>query len=560
MIRFNFLLFLFLLFAHSFAQPAMSEKDRLSFDKLFFDGNKEKIIKNYEEAEKHFKAALAINQSSADVNFQLAFVLYSNKKRDEAINYAEKAVKLAPENVWYAKFLINCFKETSQVNEAIAQCERTFKLTKNIDFLNLKADLQLRKGDYTNAVKTYDQLEKYFGSNENYTLQKEKLYLILNKPAKAIKELEKFVASNPDNTTIKGMLADLYLNYKQQEKAIKLYSEILQVEPKNGYAAFSLADYYKSKDDLEKYYEMVKLGMASKVDPNAKLKMLSILIPSKVFGSDHLKKCDALVDVFLETNANNPEPYLFKGDLFLQQSDFENARIWYIKATEVNPSELVAWDQIIVCDQQLSKFDWMKEDCKKMMELFPQYPAPYIYFGVACKRLGKIEEALNPSRLGITFATDEESLISLLLNLGDVAFHSNQFELSDSAFEAVLAMSPDNSLALNNYAYFLSLRNKDLDKAENLSKRSLVFDPTNAASLDTYGWILFMKGDYEQAKVQIEKSLKSFENSAEVLEHYGDVLFKLGQKEAALVQWKKAASLGGNSPALTRKIETGIIP
>jgi tetratricopeptide (TPR) repeat protein len=220
----------------------------------------------------------------------------------------------------------------------------------------------------------------------------------------------------------------------------------------------------------------------------------------------------------------------------------------------------VAWDQIIVCDQQLSKFDWMKEDCKKMMELFPQYPAPYIYFGVACKRLGKIEEALNPSRLGITFATDEESLISLLLNLGDVAFHSNQFELSDSAFEAVLAMSPDNSLALNNYAYFLSLRNKDLDKAENLSKRSLVFDPTNAASLDTYGWILFMKGDYEQAKVQIEKSLKSFENSAEVLEHYGDVLFKLGQKEAALVQWKKAASLGGNSPALTRKIETGIIP
>ena len=339
-----------------------------------------------------------------------------------------------------------------------------------------------------------------------------------------------------------------------------MYSEILRVEPNNGYAAFSLADYYKSKEDLEKYYEKVKLGMASKVDPNAKLKMLSILIPSKVFGSDHLKKCDTLVDVFLETNANNPEPYLFKGDLFLQQSDFENAREWYVKATEVNPSELVAWDQIIVCDQQLSKFDWMKEDCKKMMELFPQYPAPYIYYGVACKRLGKIEEALNPSRLGITFATDEESLISLLLNLSDVAFHSNLYELSDSAFEAVLAMSPDNSLALNNYAYFLSLRNKDLDKAENLSKRSLVFDPTNAASLDTYGWILFMKGDYEQAKVQIEKSLKSFENSAEVIEHYGDILFKLGQKEAALIQWKKAGSLGGNSPVLNKKIDTGIIP
>jgi tetratricopeptide (TPR) repeat protein len=560
MIRLFFLLSFSIFFQQNFAQTALSEKDRLAFDRHFFDGNKEKMIKNFEEAEKHFRAALAINQNSSDVNFQLAFVLFSNKKRDEAINFAEKAVKLAPLNEWYAKFLINSYIEIGSYNDAIAQCESSFKILKQIDFLKLKADLQLRKGDYANAIKTYDHLEKNFGSSENYTLQKEKLYLILNKPDKAIKELEKFSAKQPENMTIKGMLADLYLNYRQQDRAIKLYQEILQIEPKNGYAAFSLADYYKSQRDLQKYYEMVRLGMASNIEPNSKLKMLSILIPSKDFGSDHLKKCDELVDIFLENNSNTPEPYLFKGDLFLQKGEFEEARGWYLKATEINPSELVAWDQIIVCDQQLGKFDWMKEDCKKMLEIFPQYPAPYIYFGIACKNLGNIKEALTVSRLGVTFASDEESLISLLMNLGEVAFRSNEFELSDSAFEAVLAISPDNSLALNNYAYFLSLRNKDLEKAENLSKRSLVFDPSNAASLDTYGWILFMKGNYEEAKIQIEKSLKSYENSAEVLEHYGDVLYKLGQKESAIIQWKKAATLGGNSPDLIKKIATGILP
>ena len=120
-------------------------------------------------------------------------------------------------------------------------------------------------------------------------------------------------------------------------------------------------------------------------------------------------------------------------------------------------------------------------------------------------------------------------------------------------------MSPDNALSLKNYAYFLSLRGKDLEKAENLSKRSLIFDPKNAASLDTYGWILYMKGDYTNAKIQIEKSLEGNSESAEVVEHYGDVLFKLGDKQNAVLQWKKAQTLGGNSDALKKKIQSNTL-
>ncbi len=559
MLRIFTLLFVFA-FDVAFAQNVLSEKERLEFDIKFFAGHREKMVKNYNEAEREFKLALSINPKSAEVCYQLASTLHVNKKRDEALDYAIRAVKLASENEWYQRFLISSYREIGRLEDAIKQCDLAFKATQSIYFLNQKAEIQLQAREYLGAIKTYDQLTEKLGYNERYTKQKEQLYLILNKPLKAINELEKFLAVYPDNIEIKGMLADLYMGYGQENKAFKLYNEILIVEPKNGYAAFSLADYYKLNNNQDKYLEYVKLGMASDIDPKSKLKMLAILIPSNVFGSNHLQKCDELIDVFLVSNSASPEPYLFKGDLYLQKKDFENARIWYLKATEINPGELVAWDQIIVCDQQLNRFDWMKEDCSKMIELFPQYPTPYIYHGVASKNLGQLNESLVLAKKGVSLATDEESLVSLLSNLGDIAYYSGDFNLCDSAFEAVLALTPENALAMNNYAYFLSLRSKDLDKAENLSKRSLIFDPKNPASLDTYAWILFMKGDYKEAKIQIEKSLEVWPNSAEVVEHYGDILFRLGDKSSALTQWKKAVTLGAKSNALDKKIETGILP
>ncbi len=559
MLKLISLFFFFLAVPPLMAQKPLPEKERLEFDKFFFAGHKEKMIKNYEDAEREFRQALSINAQSADANFQLSVVLWASKKYDEAIVYAEKAVKYSPSNEWYAKFLINGYKESNRMADAIGLCDKTYKATGLTSFLKLRAEYQIKSGDYAGAVKTYDALEKAKGKQLEFTRQKEQLYLALKKTSKAIGELESFLKVYPDNIEITGRLADLYLNTGKESEAIKMYEYILQVEPKNGYASFSLADYYKFKGNSEKYFSYAKLGMASSIEPRAKLKMLSILIPSMEFGSNHLEKCDTLVNVFLEANASSSEPYLFKGDLSLQKRNFEEARSWYLKATEINPAELVAWEQVIVCDQQLLRYDWMQQDCARMIEIFPQYPSSYIYHGVASKALGRVNETLPIARSGVAFASDEESMIALLMNLGDIAYHAKDFELCDSSFEAVLAMSPDNALALNNYAYFLSLRGKDLEKAENLSKRSLIFDPKNAASLDTYGWILYMKGDYTNAKIQIEKSLEGNSESAEVVEHYGDVLFKLGDKQNAVLQWKKAQTLGGNSDALKKKIQSNTL-
>ena len=117
-----------------------------------------------------------------------------------------------------------------------------------------------------------------------------------------------------------------------------------------------------------------------------------------------------------------------------------------------------------------------------------------------------------------------------------------EYEKSDVEFEEVIAIDPGNGFAMNNYSYYLSLRKQKLDVAEKYSKRSLEISPGNVSFLDTYGWILFQQGKYQEAKIYFEKALdKGGFNRPAITEHYGDVLFKLDQPDKAVEYWKKFA-------------------
>ena len=110
---------------------------------------------------------------------------------------------------------------------------------------------------------------------------------------------------------------------------------------------------------------------------------------------------------------------------------------------------------------------------------------------------------------------------------------------------------------LNNYAYYLSLERRDLDKAEEMRYRTVKADPNNATFLDTYAWILFEKGNYAQARIYIDEVLKwakPDELSADVLEHAGDIHAVTEDIEGAVGYWKQALEKGSESKLLKRKI------
>ena len=188
--------------------------------------------------------------------------------------------------------------------------------------------------------------------------------------------------------------------------------------------------------------------------------------------------------------------------------------------------------------------------------MYPNQPNSYLLNGVASIQLEKYDNAISVLDEGYDFIVDNQPLKGQFLMLkGEAVYKKGNMEEAFKLFDRSLELYPDNFVGLNNYAYYLSLVNRDLDKAERMSAKVIAQFPDNETYLDTYAWVLFKKGNYTLAKFYMETALKSGgENNPVMLEHYGDILFMLDKLAEAKQYWEKAKDNGGTSEVLKRKI------
>jgi tetratricopeptide (TPR) repeat protein len=214
---------------------------------------------------------------------------------------------------------------------------------------------------------------------------------------------------------------------------------------------------------------------------------------------------------------------------------------------------------MIMISNDLLDFKSIYTDAGKAIELFPSQPVLYALKAVACLQLEKYEEAINILKEGEPYLLDNKPLkIQFDLYRAEANYKLNRVEEAFKAFDDVISIDPENWLAMNNYAYYLSVRNENLEKAEQLSGKAVKANPANSTYLDTYAWVLFMRKEYTLAKFYMETALKNGgDKNGVIVEHYGDILFMLGEKEKAMEQWKKALDIGEVSEFLKEKIKQG---
>ena len=165
-------------------------------------------------------------------------------------------------------------------------------------------------------------------------------------------------------------------------------------------------------------------------------------------------------------------------------------------------------------------------------------------------------EAATIVEEGLNLVVDNKMLQGQMVFLrGEALYKLNRLDEAFALFDEALTFNQENYIAMNNYAYYLSLANRDLEKAERLSGKVIEHFPDNATYLDTYAWVLFKKKNYSLARFYMETALShSEEQNPTLIEHYGDILIMLGKTEEALTQWQKALDLGSESKLLKQKI------
>ena len=170
------------------------------------------------------------------------------------------------------------------------------------------------------------------------------------------------------------------------------------------------------------------------------------------------------------------------------------------------------------------------------------------------------ERTVSMLTKGINYVVNNRTLKAEFYNYLAASEHElNNHKASDEYYEKSLALIPDNPLVLNNYSYYLSLRSKNLDKAQAMALKALDLNPNEATYQDTYGWVLYKLGQYKEALEWIKKAVEGTDRpSAEVLEHYGDVLYKLNQTKEAKDYWNRALEIE-KSERLQKKVTEGLL-
>ena len=535
----------------------LPEKIRIEFEHFFFDGAREKVLGNYESAELRFLQALKLDPASAAAMYELATIYTFQNNKNQALLYSKKAAAADPKNSWYQLLYAESLKENKKPAEAAVVYEKLLSVYPDrLDFYYELANAYLLSNKPNDAIKTYNRIEEQIGVSEDASMQKIKIFRSLNNTDKAIEETKKLIAAFPKEGKYYGIIGELYQEKGQNEKALQAYNDLLKIDPENAYVHLSLADYYRNQKQNDKSFEEIKIAFQSKLlDIDTKIKILLSYYSITETYSELKADADTLCKILVAVHPDEAKAFSMYGDFLYRDKKLEEARTQYRKSIALDKEKYALWNQLLIIESELNDFSSMEKESKEAVELFPNQALPYFFNGAANVQLKNYQEAVDILSEGKNFVFDKQLLAQFYANIGDAQNQLKRFAASDSAFNKALELDPTNVYVLNNYAYYLSIRNTDLERAERMSKKTNDLEPNNNSYQDTYGWILYQMKKYDDAKIWVGKALDNGGRSnATLLEHYGDILYQLGDKENALKYWQEAKKLGGASELIDKKI------
>ena len=511
-----------------------------------------------------------IDSTRSEAYYYLARYYDFLKNKDKALAYSEKAVQLEPDNVTYLETLANTYIGRRQYDKAIDAMEHIYsKNSEREDVLSLLVQLYEQQQDYEGAIRTLTRLETMEGKSERLSMAKSELYTRKGDKKAAINEMKQLADQYPNDQNYRCLYGTtLYLN-GQQKKAVAIYNDILKIEPDNRSAQMALLSHYNEIGDSVQARQWLDRMLMNKnaTTQDRVLLLRQVIGESERNGGDstqvlrlfhrvlNLPQADADLAIFCATYMN------------LKKMPNDSISPILERALALEPANAAARLQLVSYAWQAEDRDRVIALCQDARQYNPDEMAFYYYQGIAYFQKDQLDQALNAFQngIGVITAQSDPAIVSdFYAVMGDILHQKGQAREAFVAYDSCLVWKEDNIGCLNNYAYYLSELGEQLDKAEQMSYRTIKAEPKNSTYLDTYAWILFMQKRYSEAKIYIDQTLQyDTDTSAVLLEHAGDIYYQAGDAAQALEYWRQALeqaekdddTKNDRRPILIRKIK-----
>lgn len=541
------------------------QRARLAY--FYQEAFKHKQAERHSAAYELYRHCLEIDPESPEALYETGVYLLYLRREDEAVGMLAKAVELEPDNIWFKEALASYYIEKRDVEHAIPVLEDLAALsTKRTDVLSQLVTMYVNAGQYADAVRALDRIEVLDGKTEQVSLEKYRLYMEMKEEKKAFRELEQLAEEFPNDLSYRVLIGNQYLRQDKPEKALAVFEEVRQQEPANPTLQMALLDYYEQMKD-ETAYALLRdsLLYGENTDVGVRAALLRDLIVQKNTSPEGKAQIEGIFSRILQGKQKSIDMLaLYAAYLTNEKASPDSIAGVMKRVLEVEPDNRTALFQLLQYYGSRKENGALADICRQGINYYPDQLMFYFYLGFACYQNDQLDEALEALENGarqVDGTVDRTVVSDLYSMMGDMYYKKGREAEAFAAYDSCLVYKDDNVSCLNNYAYYLSLRNQDLDKAEEMSYRTIKAEPNNRTYLDTYAWILFIKERYTEARLYIDKVLapaapgEEEEISGVLLEHAGDIYYKCGEKEKALDFWRKARKAGEASPLLDSKIK-----
>ena len=543
------------------AQSSLTPEQQRKYDYFFLEAMRLKEKKDYASAFGLLQHCLDIHPNAASALYEVSQYYMFLRQVPQGQEALEKAVASAPDNYWYSQGLASLYQQQNELDKAITLLEQmAVRFPGKQDPLFNLLDLYGRQEKYDEVISTLNRLEKHMGKNEQLSMEKFRIYLQMKDDKKAFQEIESLVQEYPMDMRYQVILGDVYLQNGKKQEAYDVYQKVLAAEPDNPMAIFSMASYYKQTGQEGLYQQQLDtLLLNKKVTPDTKVSVMRQMIVENEQADKDSTQIIALFDRIMKQEQDDPQiPMLYAQ--YLLSKNMEAVSVPVLEqVVDLDPTNKAARMMLVGTAVRKEDYKQIIKVCEPGIEATPDALEFYYYLAIAYNQAEQPDSVVSICKRALehTTADSKKEVVSDFYSiLGDMYHTQKQMKEAYAAYDSALVYNPSNIGALNNYAYYLSVERRDLDKAEEMSYKTVKAEPNNATYLDTYAWILFEKGNYAEARIYIDNAMKSDDEKSDVIvEHCGDIYYMTGDVDGALSYWKKALEMGSESKTLKQKIE-----
>ncbi len=538
----------------------------LRYDSYFLQALVQREKGNLDAAFDLLQHCIKINPQAAEAYYFLA--QYYQILRGDSTNlktaqqYILKAAELEPDNATFLETVAQSYISQAEYEKAIPVVERLYNQDKSREeLLEMLFELYQQTDNTDKAIETLNRLEAAEGKSERLSYAKSEIYTKTGDKKAAIAEMQELARQYPNDLNYKGMYADMLLRNDEEQQALKLYNEILAEEPDNTRAQVSLRSYYRVQGEIEKADSLTEVILLNKNTTNEQriYLMRQMVADSERTDGDSTQILNMFHKMLAVPQKNADIATLCAAYMDLKKMPRDSVRAMLQTVLSIAPDNAAARLQLV-------SFAWDRKDhqevitlCQDARQYNPEEMAFYYYQGMAYYQEEDKDKALEAFQNGIGVINQESNpaiVSDFYAVMGDLLHQKGLARKAFEAYDSCLQWKDDNIMCLNNYAYYLSELDEQLDKAEQMSYKTIKAEPKNATYLDTYAWILFMQGRYAEAKIYIDQALQNDSDSnAVITEHAGDIYIQNKEPERAVELWNEALLLDPENKILIRKIK-----